>query len=91
MAWSPDGERLALGSKDSTVAVWDTTGRKRLKARLGSLRGHEEGVTAVAWCPAGADGERFASVSWDRTVRIWDAVRGRCLKTFAGDLAALDG
>src|SRR5205085_1215456 len=69
VAWSPDGRRLASGSNDNTVRVWDgETG-----SLLRTLEGHQGGVLSVAWSP---DGRRLASGSSDRTVRVWDEETG---------------
>jgi eukaryotic-like serine/threonine-protein kinase len=66
VAWSPDGTRIASGSADGTVQVWN--------AHDGSqpfiYRGHRHDVDAVAWSP---DGSRIASGSWDE-VQVWQAV-----------------
>jgi WD40 repeat protein len=72
VAWSPDGARLASGSLDTTVQVWDAlTGAHPLV-----YRGHRRPVNAVAWAP---DGERVASASLDGTVQIWQASTGERL------------
>jgi WD40 repeat protein len=48
-AFSPDGTRLAIAGRDSVIHVIDAaTG-----SLLNSLRGHEGGVTALAWSPTG--------------------------------------
>jgi hypothetical protein len=65
VAFSPDGKRLASGSMDNTVQVWEMG---NLKAKPVVLRGHEKMVFSVAFSP---DGKRLASGSWDGTVWLW--------------------
>jgi serine/threonine protein kinase len=77
VAWSPDGQRLATASGDSTARVWDATTGTCLR----TLQGHTHRVIAVAWSP---DGQRLATASWDNTARVWDATTGTCLRTLQG-------
>ena len=64
VAWH--GRRIASGSDDGTVQVWDAaTGGHTL-----TYRGHSSKVSAVAWSP---DGRRIASGSVDTTVQICQA------------------
>ena len=48
VAWSPDAQVIATGSKDSTLRLWDPdTGKPKGDA----LRGHSKWITALAWEP----------------------------------------
>ena len=79
VAWSADG-RLASGSADGTVVVWDLSqADMRPRQPVQILRGLGAEVMSVAWS---ADG-RLASGSGDGTVIVWDLERnqpGRILK-----------
>jgi WD40 repeat protein len=77
VAFSSDGARLASGSWDQTVKVWDASNG----AELLSLSGHTGSVQSVAFSP---DGTRLASGSADKTVKLWDARSGAELLSLQG-------
>src|SRR5205807_1266419 len=66
VAWSPDGKRIASGSADGTVQVWDAANG----GHVFTYRGHADHVVTVAWSP---DGKHIASGSNDGTAQVWDA------------------
>lgn len=85
VAWSPDSARVASGSSDETVQVWDgTTGAHPL-----IYRGHQTNINAVAWAPP-ASQQRIASASGnaffggEHAVHIWNAITGGRLLAYTG-------
>ena len=70
VCWNNDGTKLASGSSDETVKIWNpATGEC-----LWTLSGHSNCVRSVSWSP---DGAKLASGSDDKTVRIWEVATGK--------------
>jgi eukaryotic-like serine/threonine-protein kinase len=78
VAWSPDGTRIASGSADKTVQVWDAATGDHVVI----CSGHNAEVKAVAWSPR--DGQRIVSGSLDTTVQVWNATTGSSILTYRG-------
>jgi WD40 repeat protein len=74
VAFSPDGQTLASGSKDKTVRLWNISKRKQLL----QLTEHTDSVNTLAFSP---DGQTLAS-SESNTVRLWNVENGEKLQQF---------
>ncbi|GER46010.1 WD repeat-containing protein [Striga asiatica] len=66
LAWSPDGEMLAVPGLKNDVVMYD----RDTAERLFSLRGdHSESVCFLSWSP---NGKYMATSGIDRQILIWD-------------------
>ncbi len=75
VAFSPDGQWIAVGSSAEEVRVYKTeTGE-----RVASFKGHQGGIYSVVFAPGG---ERLATAGFDGTVRIYDVKSGQLAKAF---------
>ncbi|UKZ71431.1 uncharacterized protein TrAtP1_012386 [Trichoderma atroviride] len=77
VVFSSDGQRLASGSSDKTIRIWDATSGVCLQA----LKSHKNWIISVIFSP---DGQLLASGSSDNTIKLWDVKSGACLQTFDG-------
>ena len=69
ISFNHDSTRLASGSGDKTIKIWDGNATGTGATPLATLSGHTERVTSVDY---NHDGTRLASGSDDFTVKIWD-------------------
>ena len=77
VAFSPDGSRIASGSEDKTIKLWNAETGSLIK----TLKGHDDWVHSVAFSP---DGSRLASGSYDHTIQLWNAQTGSLINTLKG-------
>jgi eukaryotic-like serine/threonine-protein kinase len=83
LAFSPDGTRLASGTPEGVVRVWDPAGGRARFARAAHLRD----ARSVAFSP---DGKTLATGGAVSDVRLWDARTGAALATLRGHTAGVN-
>ncbi len=82
VAFSPDGNTIASGSRDNTIKLWDVASGT-LKA---TLEEHVWWFNSVAFSP---DGNTIVSGSSDNTIKLWDVATGTLkatLEEHSGDV-----
>ncbi|MXZ00177.1 hypothetical protein F4Y93_05835 [Candidatus Poribacteria bacterium] len=76
--FAPTGDRIAAGSREGTVYVWNFQNPEEPTR----LTGHTDYVTSLAFSP---DGKRLVSGARDDTTRLWDVVSGKQIATLPLD------
>lgn len=82
IAFSPGGEKIATGSVDSTVRIWNVANSWEAAV----VEGHVELVTCLTFS---LDGSQVASGSYDNTARTWNVASGREVAVMRGHSDAL--
>ncbi|KAI5641031.1 THO complex subunit 3 [Phthorimaea operculella] len=77
VGWSCDGRRLASGSFDKSVAIFNLE-RNRLVQDF-VFRGHTGSVDQLCWHASHPD--LLSTASGDKSVRIWDTRSHKCAAT----------
>ena len=83
VAFAAQGGRLASGSRDKTVRLWEAESGKLLR----TLKQYNATVWSVAF---DAQGNRLAGGSSDATVNLWEAESGKLLRTLEGHTGSVD-
>ncbi|KAK9807942.1 hypothetical protein WJX73_005187 [Symbiochloris irregularis] len=68
-------ERLASGSDDFTMYLWEASTSSK---PLGRMTGHVQLINQVQFSP---DGRWIATASFDKAVKLWDGVKGSFVGT----------
>jgi eukaryotic-like serine/threonine-protein kinase len=82
-AWSPDSKRIASGSDDRTVQVWQVADG----GLISTYKGRIGAVDTVVWSP---DGKRIASGSSDKTVQVWQVADSGLIFEYKGHTDVVD-
>jgi WD40 repeat protein len=74
IAYSPEGNRIALGGVGSDVVVFKTDGQK-----AATLSGHEGAIFSIAWHPTQP---QIFTAGYEGKIRVFEAADGKLLKSF---------
>lgn len=66
LAWSPKGDKLAIGADSGSIFVYDMNEKKMI---MDNPRAHTDEITGLAWYP---DNRRLVSGGVDQRVALWD-------------------
>lgn len=81
IAFNGDGSKLATGSWNPVVKIWNPVTGAEEKV----LKGHTDRVVGVSFSPIGSIGNPLlASCGADRTIRLWNVESGESVATLRG-------
>ena len=84
LAFSPNGDWIAVGSRDGILRVWDASSilnRAEITEPIFALEAHSKGVTSVAYS---SDGTVLASGGIDALARFWNPTSGEIIGSVVG-------
>ncbi|XP_029019347.1 cell division cycle protein 20 homolog B-like isoform X2 [Betta splendens] len=85
LQWSPGGERLASGSPDGLLSIWDgDVAGPRSHQPVCSMR-QPSAVKAVGWCPWQRKLLATGGGWKDGALRVWDSQTGTCVTSVHTD------
>jgi len=85
LAWSPDGQTLAMGIANGSILLHRLSPTPR---RLPPLEGHQANVVQLLFSHRG---DLLVSRSWDGTTRFWQIATGRQVLQVEAGLPIMDG
>ena len=72
LAFSPDGQLIAVGDSNGSISIWNSVTRQKVK----TLVGHTNWIHHLDFSP---QGNLLASANSDKIIRLWNIETGQCL------------